>query len=155
MRDPELPRNAGVLPSEASPPAPLHCVERGGARSKGGEIRKVFFPLSTQWRGGQGGGPGGEDSKGRTLRGHGPVLRLPPPPQLDRWPHRLSFARGTGRPHRKPLVADVLGLLGGVRGGDGGPRRRDHPASARERTAGCHSARAAREDEPGGGGSGG
>jgi hypothetical protein len=45
----------GVLPSEASPPAPLHGVERGGARSEGPASRKgVFFPLSTEWRGGQG-----------------------------------------------------------------------------------------------------
>ena len=47
-------RNAGVLPSEASPPAPLHFVERGGPSISVGNIVPVSFPLSTKWRGGQG-----------------------------------------------------------------------------------------------------
>jgi hypothetical protein len=45
----------GVLPSEASPPAPLHGVERGGARSqRRALLNRVVFPLCTEWRGGQG-----------------------------------------------------------------------------------------------------
>jgi hypothetical protein len=47
--------DGGVLPFEASPPTPLHGVERGGSRSEGRVSRTgIFFPLSTQWRGGQG-----------------------------------------------------------------------------------------------------
>ena len=43
-----------VLRPEFSPPAPLHCVERESARSQGELFKTGFFPLSTQWRGGQG-----------------------------------------------------------------------------------------------------
>ena len=44
----------GVLTSESSPSVPLHSVEREGARSKLRVCRRVVFPLSTSWRGGQG-----------------------------------------------------------------------------------------------------
>jgi hypothetical protein len=49
--------NASVLPFEASPPAPLHFVERGGPAIGVSDLGKAgsnSFPLSTKWRGGQG-----------------------------------------------------------------------------------------------------
>jgi hypothetical protein len=47
--------DGGGFRSEASPPAPLHGVERGGARFQGPVSRKrVVLPLSTKWRGGRG-----------------------------------------------------------------------------------------------------
>jgi len=56
-----------VLPFEASPSVPLHCVEREGQRAKSSRFGKIVsarFPLSTQVER----GTGGEASKGRTLR---------------------------------------------------------------------------------------
>jgi hypothetical protein len=47
-------RNAGVLPFEASPPAPPHVVEWGGPAIRVTNLGPVSFPLSTKWRGGQG-----------------------------------------------------------------------------------------------------
>ena len=51
-------RPARILPFEASPPAPLHFVERGAPAIsncvKLGKIVSSSFPLSTKWRGGQG-----------------------------------------------------------------------------------------------------
>jgi len=47
-------RSSDVLPFEASPPAPLHFVERGGPAISVTNIGPVSFPLSTKWRGGQG-----------------------------------------------------------------------------------------------------
>jgi hypothetical protein len=47
--------DGGVQPFEASPPAPLHGVERGGARSAGSVVRNGFFyPPARRWCGGQG-----------------------------------------------------------------------------------------------------
>src|SRR3954451_3435260 len=47
----------GRLPSEASPSVPLHFVEREGPEIQVGGIRQsasATFPLSAEWRGGQG-----------------------------------------------------------------------------------------------------
>ena len=46
-------RSSGVLPFEASSPAPLHFVERGGPSISVAGIGPVSFPLSTKWGGGR------------------------------------------------------------------------------------------------------
>src|SRR4051794_5493366 len=64
----EAPCPLGVLPSEASPSAPLHLVGREGQEREFFQIRKGGIGCVPPPHEGEG-GPGGEASKGRTPTG--------------------------------------------------------------------------------------